>query len=92
MNALPSGLRPYQHVLAADILRAFNGGARSVLAASPTGSGKTVLFAALVAKIAAAGKRIVIIAHRIEIIEHITGALARWVFHRLQEIGGGYGA
>jgi DNA repair protein RadD len=48
---------------------------RRVLAVAPTGSGKTVTFAYISTNAAAKGNRVVIVAHRQEIVEQISGAL-----------------
>jgi DNA repair protein RadD len=61
-------LRPYQQSGLRQILDAWKAGARSVLAVSPTGSGKTTLFGSLVAQLDVAGQRSVILAHRRELI------------------------
>ncbi|GLI94298.1 DEAD/DEAH box helicase [Methylocystis echinoides] len=70
-------LRDYQAALDRDIRDAYRRGARRVLAVSPTGSGKTVLFASVVAGAARKGRRVLILAHRVEIIEQIGAALDR---------------
>ncbi len=69
-------LRPYQETFIRDIFAAFRGGARSVVAVAPTGSGKTVAFADVVAK-ARPNMRVLIAAHRIEILDQISAALCR---------------
>jgi DNA repair protein RadD len=58
---------------------AYRQGARSVLAVSPTGSGKTTLFTSLAAQLAAGGKRVLILVHRRE--------LATQACTRLREFG-----
>ncbi len=60
-------LRPYQHDWINRIRDAYRAGHRRVLAQSPTGSGKTVAFAYLSAKIAAAGQAVLILVHRREL-------------------------
>ena len=55
---------------------AYREGAARVLMVAPTGSGKTIMFAFLIASAMARGKRILILGHRIEIIEQICDALA----------------
>lgn len=70
------GLRPYQQRGLDEIRAAFVSGARGVLYVSPTGSGKTVLFASLVDGTIRHGKRCIITAHRIEIVEQVSTALA----------------
>ncbi|CAJ0866494.1 hypothetical protein AMST5_01865 [freshwater sediment metagenome] len=70
-------LRPYQERLDADIRCAFRSGARRVLAVSPTGSGKTVLFSAITAGAVRKGTRALLLGHRVEIVDQIAGAIAR---------------
>lgn len=74
-------LRDYQVALDADIERAWQSGARNVLAVSPTGSGKTVLFSHVIQR-----KRVITaaIAHRAELVGQMSLALARnGVRHRI---------
>jgi superfamily II DNA or RNA helicase len=68
-------LRPYQERGVADIRRCFGRSVRSVLYQSPTGSGKTVLFAFIVAGAMARGNKVVIIGHRDEIVRQVSAAL-----------------
>jgi DNA repair protein RadD len=68
-------LRPYQQ-LAVDVVRSeYVKGATRVVLVSPTGSGKTVMFSHISSMVAAKGKRIVIVAHRREIVDQISRAL-----------------
>jgi superfamily II DNA or RNA helicase len=68
-------LRPYQERGVADIRRCFGRAVRSVLYQAPTGSGKTVLFAYIVAGAMARGNKVVIIGHRDEIVRQVSAAL-----------------
>lgn len=68
-------LRPYQEQSVADIRRAFASGRKSPLLVSPTGSGKTVLFAYVTAGAERKGNRVMVLAHRAELIDQISGAL-----------------
>jgi DNA repair protein RadD len=61
-------LRPYQTDAAAGINRVVAHGKFRVLLVAPTGSGKTLIFTALIKQYLAAGKRVVVIAHSREII------------------------
>src|SRR5215471_11168425 len=67
-------LRPYQQE---DIerIRAAYASAQRVLYQGATGSGKTILFATVVAGAAARGKRVTILGHRDEIVRQIADAL-----------------
>src|SRR5262245_58371293 len=68
-------LRPYPEQDIARIRASFAAGRRRVLYQAPTGSGKTVLFATVVAGAAARGSRVVILGHRDEIVQQIDEAL-----------------
>jgi superfamily II DNA or RNA helicase len=68
-------LRPYQEEDVARIRAAYGSGARRVLYQGPTGSGKTVLFAVIVAGAAERGNRVTILGHRDEIVRQIVDAL-----------------
>jgi DNA repair protein RadD len=67
-------LRPYQVEDVAEIRAAFTQ-CRRVLFVLPTGGGKTVCFAFIVANAAAKGNRVLILAHRQEIVDQISLAL-----------------
>lgn len=69
-------LRPYQIQLRSEIRSKFRSGAGRVLAVSPTGSGKTVLFSSIVAGSHGLGKSVCVLAHREEILDQISRALA----------------
>ena len=71
----PPVLRPYQEADIERLRQCYAAGARSVLYQAPTGSGKTVLFATVVAGAAERGHRIAILGHRQEITEQISAAL-----------------
>ena len=71
----PPTLRPYQERDIARIRAAFAAGARRICYQSPTASGKTVLFATVVAGASARGNRTVILGHRDEIVQQVDGAL-----------------
>jgi superfamily II DNA or RNA helicase len=73
MSSIPE-LRPYQ-VDAVGRVRDALRRSRRVLLASPTGSGKTIMFAWLAMAVAAHGSRILILAHRQEIADQISEAL-----------------
>ena len=65
-------LRPYQLQLLEDIRSAMRQGHRRVLAVMPTGSGKGTTIAAMVAAAAARGHRVLILAHRAELIADLS--------------------
>jgi DNA repair protein RadD len=68
-------LRPYQTDFVTRIGRQYATGKRRVLGVSPTGSGKTVMFAHITSGTAAKGYRCCIAAHRGEIVDQISDAL-----------------
>lgn len=61
-------LRDYQKEGIQGIRTAYRGGKRSVVYSLPTGGGKTVLFAFMVQRAAERGKRVLILAHRRELV------------------------
>lgn len=67
-------LRPYQAKLKTDIYTEWDRGVDNVLAVSPTGSGKTVLFSEIIKEHTGASCAI---AHRQELVSQISLALAR---------------
>ncbi len=71
----PPALRPYQEADVGRIRAAYAGGASRLCYQLPTGGGKTIVFAYILAAAAAKGARVLILAHRIEIIEQIAAAL-----------------
>lgn len=68
-------LRDYQERGLREVLSAYRRGARSVLMTLPTGGGKTSVFSALASQLDSAGKRVVILAHRRELIEQASTRL-----------------
>src|SRR6516164_3949750 len=68
-------LRPYQERDVGELRQRFGRGVRRVCYQAPTGSGKTVLFAFIVAGAMARGNRTVIIGHRDEIVRQVSAAL-----------------
>lgn len=77
-----SRLRGYQSQLKQGIFTEWGAGHRNVLAVSPTGSGKTVLFADVVNSVNNAASAV--IAHRAELVSQMSLALAReGVRHRI---------
>jgi DNA repair protein RadD len=70
-------LRPYQERGAEQIRQAFGRGHKAPLYVAPTGSGKTALFSAISHGAAAKGNQVLILSHRIELVDQISGALER---------------
>lgn len=87
-TAAPSqaGLRPYQADLIARVMAAISAGTRRILIVAPTGSGKTVIAAALVH--AMGRPRTLFLAHRWELIDQASGKLhAAGIDHGIIQAG-----
>lgn len=69
-------LRDYQHRAIASIRQAAAQGARSILAVSPTGSGKTTIASEIVRRAVERGSRVLWLAHRAELVEQAYDRLA----------------
>lgn len=69
-------LRPYQQQCIAGLRQSFARGHHSPLLVSPTGSGKTRMFAYLIARLAESGKRSAVLVHRDELVDQVSGALS----------------
>ncbi len=68
-------LRPYQEAAIQGVRDAFRAGHRAPLLVAPTGAGKTVMFGYVAAQSAANGKRVLILAHRKELIRQASRKL-----------------
>jgi DNA repair protein RadD len=71
-------LRPYQFDISAEFERHVERGDRSILLVAPTGSGKTVIAAAI---IAGTPRRVLVVAHRREIVNQTSAKLAAHGVH-----------
>lgn len=71
-------LRPYQVDGENKIRQAFAQGFKAPLYVLPTGGGKTVLFASVAHSADRRGKRVLIIAHRVELVDQIVTALKQF--------------
>lgn len=71
-------LRPYQQVCINDLRRAYANGARSVLLVSPTGSGKTVTFSYMAQSAASKERRVLVLAHRRELVAQASETFDRF--------------
>ncbi len=69
-------LREYQQRAEDELRSAYRAGKRAPLLVMPTGSGKTRLFSRIAQGAAAKGKRVLVQAHRIELVQQIADALA----------------
>ena len=70
-------LRPYQVEAVEAVEREWAGGRSRTLLALPTGTGKTVVFAELVRRVAARGGRSLVLAHRGELLDQAADKIAR---------------
>lgn len=84
----PVELRDYQADAGEAIRRAYRTGAQAPLLVMPTGAGKTVLFTYIASQGATKGRRVLLLAHRRELVGQISAALTRWnVAHGLIAAG-----
>lgn len=68
-------LRPYQLRAVDAVRRLIRDGSRAPLLVAPTGAGKTVIMAHVVASAIRKGRRVAVVAHRRELIEQIDAAM-----------------
>lgn len=68
-------LRPYQERAIADLRSTFASGKRAPCLVLPTGAGKTVVAAAIIRAAVQRGKRLLFLAHRVELIEQTVNKL-----------------
>jgi superfamily II DNA or RNA helicase len=71
-------LRPYQSTGIAQIREAFATGARAPMYVLPTGGGKTVIFSAIAESSEKRGKRVLILTHRVELVDQIVASLEQF--------------
>lgn len=69
-------LRPYQHAGVEALREAYRSGKRAPLYQAPCGAGKTRLFAYVASNAAARGQRVLLLAHRTELVDQISQALS----------------
>nr|UWH96890.1 MAG: U3 small nucleolar RNA-associated SSU processome protein 25 [Bacteriophage sp.] len=70
-------LRPYQNEAKQAILKEWSEGNKRTLAVLPTGTGKTILFSAVTEECVRQGKRVLILAHRGELLEQAADKLKK---------------
>jgi len=70
-------LRPYQNDCVNAVLGDWDSGILRTLAVLPTGTGKTICFSAITAKEVSAGRRVLILAHRAELLDQAADKLNR---------------
>jgi superfamily II DNA or RNA helicase len=70
-------LRPYQLDAVAKVRESFRWGSRAPLLVAPTGAGKTVIFCYIAQAAVARGNRVMVLAHRTELLDQTSRALTR---------------
>ena len=70
-------LRPYQEKAKEAVLSEWQDGRRKTLLVLPTGTGKTIVFASVTEDMVRAGKRVLILAHRGELLDQAADKLQR---------------
>lgn len=83
-------LRPYQADAFSEIMKGFESGSRSQLLILPTGCGKTVLFSAVCQATIEAGGRVLVLAHREELIQQAANTLAGFGMNPVIEMAGNH--
>lgn len=71
-------LRPYQDKIINSTRESLRLGKRSPLIVSPTGSGKTVMFSYFCSQVVAKKKSVLVLAHRVELLEQISETLLKF--------------
>ena len=70
-------LRPYQTEAVEAILHQWQEGIRKTLLVLPTGTGKTIVFSEVIRRVVLAGGRVLILAHREELLQQAADKLIR---------------
>lgn len=82
-------LRDYQKTAINNARAAFGNGSRSVVVVSPTGSGKSVIFAECTRQHVSKGGRVVVVVHRRELAKQAAAHLAKRGLYSVRTIIGG---
>ncbi len=75
----PPELRDYQEAAERHVLESLARGSRSLYFALPTGTGKAVILAALARDLSDRGERVLVVAHREELIHQLAAQITPWV-------------
>ena len=78
-------LRPYQSEAKTAVFGQWEQGVLKTLLVLPTGCGKTIVFAKVAEECVRQGKRVLILAHRGELLEQAAYGLAEWCGNKLKE-------
>ena len=70
-------LRPYQEEAKEAVFDKWSKGTKRTLLVLPTGTGKTIVFAAVTEECVRHGERILILAHRGELLEHASDKIQK---------------
>ena len=70
-------LRPYQEAARDAVIKEWDSGTLQTLAVLPTGTGKTIVFSAITEEEVRHGRRVLILAHRAELLQQAADKLAR---------------
>ena len=70
-------LRPYQNKAKAAVLKEWDEGNIKTLLVLPTGTGKTIVFASITEECVRRGERVLILAHRGELLEQAADKLKK---------------
>lgn len=70
-------LRPYQQNAKNAVLEHWTAGTRSTLMVLPTGTGKTIVFSSIIEHIVRTGGRVLVLAHREELLQQAADKLAK---------------
>ena len=84
-------LRPYQNRVIADVMARYAAGAFGCLVVSPTGSGKTVIYAAITRELARAGQPVLIVEPTVELVGQTVDKLRLFGIERVGIIAAGHG-
>lgn len=74
---MPVTLRPYQSEAVESVFREWGSGNRRTLLVQATGTGKTIVFAKVAERVAQCGGRVLVLAHRGELLDQAADKIAR---------------